>query len=98
MAFLLTGALGLGVGFSALSILVYQGSLTLLAVWVKPWVDLHPLVLAEVSGIGGIMVMMISLNLLELKKIPTGNFLPGLVLAVLFVLADPWLAPLTGSP
>ena len=98
MAFLLTGALGLGVGFSALSILVYQGSLTLLAVWVKPWVDLHPLVLAEVSGIGGIMVMMISLNLLELKKIPTGHFLPGLVLAVLFVLADPWLAPLTGSP
>jgi uncharacterized membrane protein YqgA involved in biofilm formation len=40
------------------------------------------------------MVVMISLNLLELKKIPTGNFLPALVLAVLFVLADPWIAPL----
>jgi uncharacterized membrane protein YqgA involved in biofilm formation len=97
MAFLLTGALGSGVGFSALSILLYQGSLTLLAVWVKPWVDLHPLVLAEVSGVGGIMVMMISLNLLELKKIPTGNFLPSLVLTVLLVLADPWLAPFLGA-
>jgi uncharacterized membrane protein YqgA involved in biofilm formation len=69
----------------------------LLAVWVKPWVDLHPLVLAEVSGVGGIMVMMISLNLLELKKIPTGNFLPSLVLTVLLVLADPWLAPFLGA-
>lgn len=97
MAVILTGALGMGVGFSALSVLVYQGALTLAAVWVKPWVDLHPLVLTEVSGVGGLMVCMISLNLLELKKIPTGNFLPALVLAVLFVLADPWLAPLMGS-
>ncbi len=94
MAFLLTGALGIGVGFSAVTILLYQGALTLLAVWVKPWVDANPLVLSQVSGVGGLMVMMIAFNLLELKKIPTGNFLPALVLAVLFVLADPWIAPL----
>ena len=97
MAVILTGALGIGVGFSALSILVYQGSLTLAAVWVKPWVDLHPLVLSEVSGVGGLMVVMISLNLLELKKIPTGNFLPALVVVVGFVLLDPWLGPLIGG-
>jgi len=97
MAVILTGALGIGVGFSALSILVYQGALTLAAVWVKPWVDLHPLVLSEVSGVGGLMVCMISLNLLELKKIPTGNFLPALVVVVLFVLVDPWLGPLMGG-
>jgi hypothetical protein len=97
MAVILTGALGIGVGFSALSILVYQGALTLAAVWVKPWVDLHPLVLSEVSGVGGLMVCMISLNLLELKKIPTGNFLPSLVFVVLFVLVDPWLGPLMGG-
>ncbi len=97
MAIILTGALGIGVGFSALSILVYQGALTLAAVWVKPWVDLHPLVLSEVSGVGGLMVAMISLNLLELKKIPTGNFLPALVVVVFFVLADPWLKPLMGG-
>ena len=97
MAVILTGALGIGVGFSALSILLYQGSLTLASVWVKPWVDLHPLVLSEVSGVGGLMVAMISLNLLELKKIPTGNFLPALVVVVLFVLVDPWLGPLMGG-
>jgi uncharacterized membrane protein YqgA involved in biofilm formation len=97
MAIVLTGALGIGVGFSAITILLYQGALTLAAVWVKPWVDLHPLVLTEVSGVGGLMVVMISLNLLELKKIPTGNFLPALVMVVLFVLADPWLGPLMGG-
>ena len=97
MAIVLTGALGVGVGFSAITILLYQGALTLAAVWVKPWVDLHPLVLTEVSGVGGLMVAMISLNLLELKKIPTGNFLPALVVVVLFVLVDPWLGPLMGG-
>jgi hypothetical protein len=97
MAIILTGALGIGVGFSALSILIYQGALTLAAVWVKPWVDLHPLVLSEVSGVGGLMVAMISLNLLELKKIPTGNFLPALVVVVILVLLDPWLKPLMGG-
>lgn len=97
MAVILTGALGIGVGFSAVTILIYQGALTLAAVWVKPWVDLHPLVLSEVSGVGGLMVAMISLNLLELRKIPTGNFLPALVFVVLFVLADPWLGPLMGG-
>jgi len=97
MAVILTGALGVGVGFSALTILIYQGALTLAAVWVKPWVDLHPLVLTEITGVGGLMVAMIALNLLELKKIPTGNFLPALVLVVLFVLVDPWIAPLMGG-
>jgi len=97
MAIVLTGALGAGVGFAALTILVYQGALTLAAVWVKPWVDVHPLVLSEVSGVGGLMVAMIALNLLELKKIPTGNFLPSLVVVVLFVLVDPFLGPLMGA-
>ncbi len=97
MAIILTGALGIGVGFSALTILIYQGALTLAAVWVKPWVDLHPLVLSEMSGVGGLMVAMIALNLLELKKIPTGNFLPALIVVVLFVLIDPWLGPLMGG-
>jgi len=92
MAVVLTGALGIGVGFSALSILIYQGALTLAASAVKPWVDAHPLVLSELSGAGGLMVVMIALNLLELKKIPTGNFLPALVIVVLLAAADPWIS------
>lgn len=96
MAIVLTGALGIGVGFSALTILIYQGALTLGAQWAKPWVDAHPLVMSEVTGVGGLMVAMIALNLLELRKVPTGNFLPALVLVVVFVLAEPVVVPLLG--
>jgi uncharacterized membrane protein YqgA involved in biofilm formation len=36
-------------------------------------------------------VMMIGINLLGLRKIPTANFLPALVLAIGFAVADPWI-------
>ncbi len=91
MAILLTAAYGIGVGFSALSILVYQGGLTLLSGLLRPLVT--PLVLSEISGVGGAMVIMIGMNLLDIRRIKTANFLPGLVVVVLLVLLDPWLGP-----
>ncbi|MEJ5188922.1 MAG: DUF554 domain-containing protein [Breznakiellaceae bacterium] len=87
MAILMTAALGIGVAFSALPILVYQGLLTLLAGSVKPFVS--PLMLSELSGVGGAMVMMIGFNLLSLKTIKTANFLPALLVIVGLVLLDP---------
>ena len=92
MAILLTAAYGIGVGFSALSVLVYQGALTLLAGVLAPFVS--DLMVSEISGVGGAMVVMIGLNLLELRTIKTADFLPGLVIVVLFVIADPWLGSL----
>lgn len=90
MSILLASALGLGVGFSALSILVYQGGLTLLAVWIRPLVT--PLLLSEISGVGGAMVVMIGLNLLRVKEIRTGDFIPALLVIIPLVLLDPHLA------
>lgn len=89
MAILLTAAYGIGVGFSAITILVYQGALTLLAGVLAPFVS--DLMLTEISGVGGAMVVMIGLNLLDVRSIKTADFLPGLVAVVLFVLADPWI-------
>ena len=89
MAVLLTAAYGIGVGFSAVSVLLYQGALTLLAGLLAPLVS--PLMVSEISGVGGAMVVMIGLNLLELRTIKTADFLPGLVIVVLFVLADPFI-------
>jgi uncharacterized membrane protein YqgA involved in biofilm formation len=85
---LFAAAMGIGVAFSALSILVYQGALTLLSVWVKPWVS--ELMLAELTGVGGALVMMIGINLLGLKKLKTANFLPALVFEVALVLLMPY--------
>ncbi|HOV38567.1 MAG TPA: DUF554 domain-containing protein [Spirochaetales bacterium] len=89
MAILLTAAQGIGVAFSILIILVYQGGLTLLAVFVKPLVT--PLVLSELTGVGGALVMMIGCNLLNLRKIKTGNFLPALVVVLFLIALEPYL-------
>ena len=83
MAIVLTAALGVGVAFSAIPILVYQGGLTLAAVWLKPLVS--EALLKELSGVGGALVLMIGINLLGLAKLKTANFLPSLLLIVGFV-------------
>uniref|UniRef100_A0A7C3ILC4 DUF554 domain-containing protein n=1 Tax=Gracilinema caldarium TaxID=215591 RepID=A0A7C3ILC4_9SPIR len=89
MAILMTAAMGPGVAFSALPILVYQGLLTLVAQYVKPFVS--PLMLSELTGAGGAMVLMIGFNLLSIKSIKTANFLPALVLIVILAILDPAL-------
>jgi len=87
MSIIFASAMGIGVAFSALSVLVYQGILTIASVWIAPYVS--PLMLAEVTGIGGALVIMIGINLLDLKKLKTGDFLPALAVTVLFVLLMP---------
>ena len=91
MAIMLTAALGVGVAFSGLSILVYQGVLTLAAVWLKPLVS--ETLLAEITGVGGALVLMIGINLLGLAKLKTANYLPALLLMILFTAAYGALAP-----
>ncbi len=89
ISIMFAGAMGVGVAFSALSVLVYQGGLTIASVWVKPYVT--DLMLAELTGIGGALVIMIGINLLELKKLKTGDFLPALIVTALLVLAMPYI-------
>ena len=92
VAVFLAAAYGLGVGCSALTVLVYQGVLTLLAGAVAPLVG--DLMLLEVSSVGGAMVVMIGLNLLSLTHIKTADYLPALVIVVGLTLIDPWLGVL----
>ena len=94
MAILLTSAMGIGVAFSVIIILVYQGGLTLLAGLIAPHIS--ELVLSELSGTGGILVMMIGLNLLKLKEIKTGDFLPALAVILGFTLLEPVVAGIFG--
>ncbi len=87
LSILFASAMGPGVAFSALAVLLYQGSLTILSVWAKPFVT--PLMLAELTGIGGALVVMIGINLLDLKKLKTGDFLPALLVSAALVIAMP---------
>jgi uncharacterized protein len=91
MAVMFTAAMGIGVIFSVITILVYQGGLTILATWVGPMIGESGL--TELSGIGGILVLMIGINLLGLKKIKTANFLPALFIILIFTTLEPWFLP-----
>jgi uncharacterized membrane protein YqgA involved in biofilm formation len=78
----LASTLGPGVLFSALSVFAVQGSLTLLA---SRLVFLQaPAVLDAVTATGGLLIVAIGINLLELTKIRIGNLIPALVLAILW--------------
>jgi uncharacterized membrane protein YqgA involved in biofilm formation len=87
MAIVFAAAMGIGTAFSALSILVYQGLLTLASGFIKPWVS--PRMIAELTGVGGALVIMIGINLLALRKLKTANYLPAIVMIAVFVLLDP---------
>jgi uncharacterized protein len=81
-AIALTGSYGIGVGGSLLPLLAYQGGLSLLAGLLAPMLPdpaNDPLIFA-VSGVGGLMVLGIGLNLLEVAKIRVASFLPALFL------------------
>jgi hypothetical protein len=76
-------ALGWGVAFSALSILLYQGGITLFAGTLES--VLNDAMIGELTATGGIIVMGIGLRLLELKQVRLANFLPALAFAPLIV-------------
>jgi len=73
--------LGMGVALSALSVLVYQGAITLGAQWIS--VLISEAMITEMSAVGGILVVAIGLNILEMKKIRVGNLLPSILIAAL---------------
>jgi len=76
-------SLGVGVLFSVLTVLVYQGGLTLLASLAQN--ALNDAMIAEMSAVGGIMIIGIGLLLLNVKRIRVANLLPGLIIAPLVV-------------
>jgi uncharacterized membrane protein YqgA involved in biofilm formation len=79
----LATSLGIGVLFSALSILLVQGSITLLARFIAPF--LSEAFVREMTATGGILILGIALNLLNLKKIRVANLLPSLGFVALFI-------------
>ena len=79
---------GIGVGFSVLVIILYQGGISLLAgLFVSNLNDPtnHPLILL-ITGIGGLMILGIGLNLLEVAKIRVAAFLPALLIPPILLL------------
>ncbi|MDM8555413.1 DUF554 domain-containing protein [Desulfococcaceae bacterium HSG7] len=74
--------LGIGVLFSAVSVFIYQGLITLSAIYVKPF--LTPDIVSQMSATGGLLIMAIGIGLLEIKKIRIGNMLPAIFIPLIY--------------
>lgn len=79
MAVVFASIYGIGVLFSFLFILLYQGFFTLAGGWLQP--ILGEVGIAELSAEGGVLLLMIGLGLLKIKEFKTANFIPALVFA-----------------
>lgn len=79
----LAASLGLGVSFSIVTILVFQGGLSLIAHRLAA--DLPEISLQIMNVVGGLVLIATALMILEIKKIPVANLLPGIFLPPLVV-------------
>jgi uncharacterized membrane protein YqgA involved in biofilm formation len=79
----LAATLGWGVGLSAITILLVQGTITLGAGLFDEL--LQGEALAALTSAGGVTIIGIALKLLDLKDVKVGNFLPALIIAPLLV-------------
>jgi uncharacterized membrane protein YqgA involved in biofilm formation len=82
-AMALAASLGIGVLFSAVTVLVFQGGLSLLARLAQ--VGMTEAMIAEMTATGGLLIMGIGLTLLEIKRIRLASYLPGIFVAPLVV-------------
>ena len=79
---LFASTLGIGVLFSALSVFLYQGFITLTASFLKQF--LLPDVVSQMSAVGGLLIMAIGIGLLEIKKIRISNMLPAIFIPLAY--------------
>ena len=75
-------SLGIGVLFSGVPVFLYQGAITLTAVFMKNLLVAETI--SQMTSVGGLLILAIGLNLLGITKIRVGNLLPGIFLPLLY--------------
>ncbi len=84
MSIVLASTIGVGVLFSAVSVFLYQGSITLFAQVLQPFITAD--MLRELGIVGGILISCIGINMLKIKEIKVGNMLPAILIPVIYYL------------
>ncbi len=81
-------AMGLGVMFSGAAVFLYQGLITLTAVFMKSY--LVPESIAQMTSVGGLLIMAIGMNMLKITAIRVGNLLPAIFLPLVYFALRQW--------
>jgi len=77
-----SASLGIGVLFSAVSVFFYQGCITMGASFLKPF--LTDPVISQMSAVGGLLIMAMGFNMLDMVKIKVANLLPAIFLPLVY--------------
>lgn len=80
----MASTLGIGVLLSSVSVFIYQGAITLLAGALKS--ILTEVTVNEMTAVGGVLIMAIGLNFLDIKRIKVGNMLPAVFIPIIYFL------------
>jgi uncharacterized membrane protein YqgA involved in biofilm formation len=75
--------MGIGVAFSAVPVLLYEGAIALGAGFIKDM--LTPEIIGEMSAAGSLLIAAIGFNFLEIKEIKVANMIPAIFLPWLFI-------------
>lgn len=76
---MMASSLGAGIPLSAVSVLVYEGAIALLAGVLAP--VLTEVMIAEITAVGSLMILLLGCNIMGITKIKVANLLPGIVFA-----------------
>jgi len=85
-AIIFSSSLGIGVCFSAISVFVYQGIITVTASLMKQF--LITSVVNEMSAVGGLLIVAIGANMLDIKRIKVGNMLPAIFMPLIYYIFE----------
>ena len=88
----LSSTFGMGVMFAALPVFLYQGGITLSAGWVKPYLSAD--LVSQVTGVGGLLILAIGINILELRRLRVGNMLPAIFMPLVIFWVRQWVGKL----
>lgn len=91
-AIVFASTMGAGVALSALAVFLYQGTITLLAQFIAPY--LTEALIVEMSAVGGLLIVGIGINMLDIKQIRVGNLLPAIFMPPLVMPLVAWLGML----
>ena len=89
---ILATSMGIGVLLSASFVFVFQGSITLLAQWIAPFLTTE--VITCMTGVGSILIIGLALNVLGVTKLKITNYVPAILLPAFLIPIADWLATL----
>ena len=82
-AIIFASSLGIGVAFAAAFVFVYQGTITLLAKWIAPF--LTDTVIHEMTCVGSVIIIGLALNMLGITKLRVMNYVPAIFIPIVLV-------------